>query len=131
MQSLLLLLFSQVFLNLSSRGVDDDAFAGIKNCFLVFDNRLVISNAFRTSDPAIFGAGPLTKFSLRYHSGEWAHANFSSKEVGEELAAALLPLLDPTAEAAEPSPELERLVPLYSQAKIQGQHTSVLTAVES
>uniref|UniRef100_H3CZE4 Cilia and flagella associated protein 61 n=1 Tax=Tetraodon nigroviridis TaxID=99883 RepID=H3CZE4_TETNG len=109
-----------VLLNLSNRGVDSDAFQSITNCFLVFDNRLVISNSFRTSDAAIFGAGPLTKFSLRYHSDEWSHANFSSKEVGGELAAAMLPLLDPTAEGAELPPELERLVPLYHQAKIQG-----------
>ncbi|CAG01468.1 unnamed protein product, partial [Tetraodon nigroviridis] len=108
-----------VLLNLSNRGVDSDAFQSITNCFLVFDNRLVISNSFRTSDAAIFGAGPLTKFSLRYHSDEWSHANFSSKEVGGELAAAMLPLLDPTAEGAELPPELERLVPLYHQAKIQ------------
>lgn len=118
-----LVVSSQVLVNLSSRGVDSDAFESIKNCFLVFDNRLVVTNTFRTSDAAIFGAGPLTKYSLRYHSDEWSHARFSSREVGEELAAALLLLLDPTAEAAEPPPELECLVPLYNQAKIQGLQT--------
>lgn len=119
-------LFSQVFFNLSNKAVDYDAFQSINSSFLVFDNRLVINNTFRTNDASIFAAGPLTKFSLRYHADEWSHANFSSKEVGQELAAALLPLFDPTAEAAdEPSPCFDRLVPLYRQGKIQGLKTNI------
>lgn len=111
----------QVFINLSNKGVDYDAFRSINNSFLVFDSRLVINAAFCTNDPAICGAGTLTKFSLSYHAEEWSHANFNSKEVGQELAAMLLPLFDPTQEPAdEPSPEAERPVPLYTQAKIQG-----------
>lgn len=111
----------QVFINLSNKGVDYDAFKSINNSFLVFDSRLVIDAAFRTSDSAIYGAGPLTKFSRCYHTDEWSHANFNSKEVGQELAAILLPLFDPTLEPPdEPPPEMDRLVPLYKQAKIQG-----------
>ncbi|XP_038582679.1 cilia- and flagella-associated protein 61 isoform X2 [Micropterus salmoides] len=110
-----------VFINLSNRGVDYNAFKSINNSFLVFDRRLVINATFHTSDPAICGAGPLTKFSRRYHADEWSHANFNSKEVGRDLAAMLLPLFDPTLEPAnEPTPEMDRLVPLYKQAKIQG-----------
>lgn len=121
-----LFLLSQVLINISNRGVDDDAFQSISSSFLVFDNRLVINNTFSTSDASIFGAGPLTKFSLRYHTDEWSHANFSSKEVGQELAAALLRLFDPMAEAADqPSPGLDRLVPLYKQAKVQGLKTNI------
>ncbi|TNM94445.1 hypothetical protein fugu_017204 [Takifugu bimaculatus] len=106
-----------VFLNLSNKGVDYDAFQSINSSFLVFDNRLIINNSFGTNDASIFAAGPLTKFSLRYHVDEWSHAHFSSKEVGQELAATLLPLFDPTAET---EPGLDRLVPLYRQAKVQG-----------
>lgn len=110
-----------MFFNLSNKGVDYDAFKSINNSFLVFDSRLVINASFHTSDEAICGAGPLTKYSRSYYTDEWSQANFNSKEVGQELAAMLLPLFDPTQEPAdEPPPGADRLVPLYKQAKIQG-----------
>ncbi|KAF0023962.1 hypothetical protein F2P81_024592 [Scophthalmus maximus] len=110
-----------VFINLSNRGVDYDAFKSVNGSFLVFDSRLVIDATFRTSDSAIYGAGPVTKFSRCYHSEEWSHANFNSKEVGQDLAATMLPLFDPTRELAdEQPPEEGRLVPLYRRAKVQG-----------
>lgn len=111
----------QVLLNLSNRGVDHDAFRSINNSFLVFDSRLVVDASFCTNDPAIFGAGPLTKFSCGYHADRWSHAYFDSRQVGQELAATLLPMFDPTLEAPEePSAQEERLVPVYQQPKIQG-----------
>jgi len=113
----------QVFLNVSNKGVDRDAFRSIADSFLVFDGRLVVSAAFHTGDPAVSGAGPLTKLSRCYHAGGWSHADFNSKEVGRDLAARLLPLFDPTLEGAAetPPPDAERLPPLYTQPKIQGQ----------
>ncbi|XP_023147324.2 cilia- and flagella-associated protein 61 [Amphiprion ocellaris] len=110
-----------VFINLSNKGVDYDAFKSINKSFLVFDSRLVINSTFSTSSPFIYSAGPLTKFSRRYYTEEWSHANFNSKELGQELAAMLLHLFDPTLEPVdEPPPEMDCLVPLYKQAKIQG-----------
>ncbi|XP_069370684.1 cilia- and flagella-associated protein 61 [Paralichthys olivaceus] len=110
-----------VFINLSNKRVDHDAFCSISRSFLVFDSRLVINSSFLTNDSAIYGAGPVTKFSRRYHSDEMCHANFNSKEVGQELAAALLQLIDPTQERVNTLPsDMDRLVPLYKQAKIQG-----------
>lgn len=113
----------QVFINLSNKGVDYDAFKSINNSFLVFDSRLVINATYHTSDSAIYGAGPLTKFSRCFHADECSHTHFNSKEVGQDLAAMLLPLFDPTLEPAdEPPPEMDRLVPLHVQPKIQGLH---------
>jgi len=55
---------------LHTKQVDPSAFQAINNAYLVFDHRLVVDTLFHTNDPDIFAAGPLTKYSRRYHS-EW------------------------------------------------------------
>ncbi|XP_035380422.1 cilia- and flagella-associated protein 61 [Electrophorus electricus] len=110
-----------VFFNFSYKGIDYDAFKAISDACLVFDGHLVIDTTFHTNDSSIRAAGPLTKFSRRYHAERWTHTAFNSKEVGRELASVLLPFFDPTLELpASPLPDADRLIPLYSQAKIQG-----------
>ena len=51
--------------------MDSDVFRAVNGAYLVFDRRLVIDSTFQTNDPCIFAAGPLTKFSRRYHSEQW------------------------------------------------------------
>uniref|UniRef100_A0A673B1J1 Cilia and flagella associated protein 61 n=1 Tax=Sphaeramia orbicularis TaxID=375764 RepID=A0A673B1J1_9TELE len=109
-----------VFINLSTKGVDHDAFRSITKSHLVFDYRLVINSSFHTYDEAILGAGPLTKFSRRYYSDEWTHANFNSREVGQALAVEMLPMFDPTLKPADETADTDRLIPIYKDAKIQG-----------
>ncbi|KAL4649013.1 cilia- and flagella-associated protein 61 [Arapaima gigas] len=110
-----------VFMNFSSKGVGYDTFKVLNDACLVYDGGLIIDTAFCTNDPTIRAAGPLTKFARHYHTDAWSHAHFNSKEVGQALATALLPLFDPTLEPPTSLPEnMDRLVPIYADAKIQG-----------
>nr|XP_055041583.1 cilia- and flagella-associated protein 61 isoform X2 [Misgurnus anguillicaudatus] len=110
-----------VVFNFSSKTVDRDAFRAINDACLVFDGHLVIDSTFHTNDPSIYAAGPLTKYSRRYHADRWNASSFNSKEVGQSLASVVLPLFDPTVERPEsPPPDQDHLIPIYSQAKTQG-----------
>ncbi|CAM4687298.1 unnamed protein product [Leuciscus chuanchicus] len=110
-----------VFFSFSCKTVDRDAFKAVNDACLVFDGRLVVDTTFHTNDPSIYAAGPLTKYSRRYHADQWSDSCFNSKEVGQSLASVLLPLCDPTLERpADPPSDEEQLIPLYTQAKIQG-----------
>ncbi|XP_036176862.1 cilia- and flagella-associated protein 61 [Myotis myotis] len=110
-----------VFFSFCEKNVDYETFKAFNDACLVYDGRLVIDANFHTNDIAIRAAGSLTKFSNRYYSRDWSHRNFSSKEVGFQLAAAMLCLFDPTLEpVTEPPADLDRLIPTYKAAKIQG-----------
>ncbi|XP_037599020.1 cilia- and flagella-associated protein 61 isoform X3 [Cebus imitator] len=110
-----------MFFSFCEKKVDYETFKALNDACLVYDGRLVIDTSFHTNDIAIRAAGSLTKFSNRYYSNEWTHSNFSSKEIGFQLAAAMLYLFDPTLEpVTEPPADLDRLIPMYKGAKIQG-----------
>ncbi|XP_016067517.1 PREDICTED: cilia- and flagella-associated protein 61 [Miniopterus natalensis] len=110
-----------MFFSFSEKNVDYETFKAFNDACLVYDGRLVIDTNFHTNDIAIRAAGSLTKFSNRYYSNDWTHSNFNSKEVGFQLAAAMLNLFDPTLEpVTEPPADLDRLIPMYKGAKVQG-----------
>uniref|UniRef100_A0A6J0TCM6 L-amino-acid oxidase n=1 Tax=Pogona vitticeps TaxID=103695 RepID=A0A6J0TCM6_9SAUR len=109
------------FFNFTNKSVDYDTFKAVNDACLVFDGRLVIDANFHTNDISIRAAGPLTKFSNIYYANEWTHSNFSSKEVGFQLAATMLNLFDPTLEPVfEPTEDVDRLIPIYKGCKVQG-----------
>uniref|UniRef100_A0A8B9MPH7 Cilia and flagella associated protein 61 n=1 Tax=Accipiter nisus TaxID=211598 RepID=A0A8B9MPH7_9AVES len=109
------------FFSFAYRAVDYETFKAINDACLVFDGRLVIDTKFRTNDVSIRAAGPLTKYSRRYCVDEWTHSNFNSKEIGFELAASMLNLLDPTCKTFSKIPEgTDRLIPMYKGCKIKG-----------
>ncbi|XP_054111250.2 cilia- and flagella-associated protein 61 isoform X2 [Callithrix jacchus] len=110
-----------MFFSFCEKKVDYETFKALNDACLVYDGQLVIDTHFHTNDIAIRAAGSLTKFSNRYYSNEWTHSNFSSKEIGFQLAAAMLHLFDPSLEpVTEPPADLDRLIPMYKGAKIQG-----------
>ncbi|KAK2147282.1 hypothetical protein LSH36_561g01009 [Paralvinella palmiformis] len=76
---------TMAFFSFYKKQVDYEAFKAINDACLVFDGHLVIDATFHTTDVAIRGAGPITKFQRSYHADEWTHANFNSKEVGMQL----------------------------------------------
>uniref|UniRef100_A0A674ES64 Si:zfos-223e1.2 n=1 Tax=Salmo trutta TaxID=8032 RepID=A0A674ES64_SALTR len=96
--------------------VNYDAFQSNNNACLVYDGRLVIDTTFHTSDSTIRAGGPLTKFPRHYHSDQWSHSRFNSREVVQELAAILLPFFDLTLEPAiNPPADLDGLITNYTQ----------------
>ncbi|XP_058034308.1 cilia- and flagella-associated protein 61 [Ahaetulla prasina] len=110
-----------VFFNFTKKRVDYETFKAVNDACLVYDGRLVIDTNFHTNDVSIRAAGSLTKFSNIYYANEWTHSNFSSKEIGFQLAATMLNLFDPTLEPIfEPPEDLDRLIPMYKGCKIQG-----------
>ncbi|XP_023481787.1 cilia- and flagella-associated protein 61 isoform X2 [Equus caballus] len=110
-----------MFFSFFEKNVDYETFKAFNDACLVYDGRLVIDANFHTNDVAVRAAGSLTKFSNRYYSNEWTHSSFNSKEIGFQLAAAMLSLFDPTLEpVTEPPADLDRLIPMYKGAKIQG-----------
>ncbi|XP_062464093.1 cilia- and flagella-associated protein 61 isoform X1 [Pezoporus occidentalis] len=109
------------FFSFAYRTVDYETFKAINDACLVFDGRLVIDTKFCTNDVSIRAAGPLTKYSRRYYVDEWTHSSFSSKEIGFELAASMLSLLDLTPQPSSVASEgTDRLIPTYKGCKIKG-----------
>lgn len=101
--------------------MDYETFKAINDACLVFDGKLVIDTEFRTNDVSIRAAGPLTKYSRRYCVDEWTHSNLNSKEIGAELAAAMLGLFDPVPTPFLKPPEgTDRLIPVYRGCKVKG-----------
>ncbi|XP_050171715.1 cilia- and flagella-associated protein 61 isoform X1 [Myiozetetes cayanensis] len=109
------------FFSFAYKAVDYETFKAVNDACLVFDGRLVIDAKFCTNDVSIRAAGPLTKFSRRYCRDEWTHSNFSSKEIGFELAASMLSLFDPALQPhSEPPEGPDRLIPMYKGCKVKG-----------
>uniref|UniRef100_A0A8C4X0J9 Cilia- and flagella-associated protein 61 N-terminal domain-containing protein n=1 Tax=Eptatretus burgeri TaxID=7764 RepID=A0A8C4X0J9_EPTBU len=103
------------------RTVDQTTFLALNDAGLVYNGGLVVDSCFRTNDPVLWAAGPLTTYSRRYHAGQWSHSCYSSQELGFQLATTLLPLLDPTLELPEDlTPEMDCLLPAFSAPKVKG-----------
>ncbi|KAI6661590.1 hypothetical protein LOD99_13463 [Oopsacas minuta] len=106
-----------LFVYLYNKDVDVCAFKAMNDACLVYDGRLVIDRAFHTNDPAVYAAGPLTKFSRRYYCNPWRLKHYNSREVGEKLALEVLTKFDPL--QAEPTEAQDQnLIPTFSKPKI-------------
>uniref|UniRef100_A0A7S0B3V8 CFAP61 dimerisation domain-containing protein n=1 Tax=Pyrodinium bahamense TaxID=73915 RepID=A0A7S0B3V8_9DINO len=93
------LLACRILITADSANVDPDIFNSLHGNGLVYDGRLIVDHAFRTTDAAIFGAGALCEFSRRFQRKNaeryLRHDGFNGREVGAKMAQALLRVLDP------------------------------------
>jgi hypothetical protein len=91
------LLSCRILLTADAHNVDPDVFHAVHSNGLVYDRRLIVGAGFETTDPHIFAAGPLCEFSRRFRSeaSYLRHDGFNGREVGAQLARAMLPWLDP------------------------------------
>ncbi|KAF0974831.1 hypothetical protein FDP41_006305 [Naegleria fowleri] len=87
--SKLLELDCSLFINCHSKDVDDGILSTVNRQSLVFDGRLIVDTQFRTTDPSIYSAGPMAKFSRRFGESRMMEA-FNSSEVGAKLARSVL-----------------------------------------
>ena len=71
-----------------------DCFEASNDQSLVYDGRLVVDGRFRTNDHCIFAAGPVVKHQRKLRTPMLVSC-YNSREVGNRLAACLLPVLDP------------------------------------
>lgn len=79
-----------IFFNADSPTIDPYLFKIIEKCNLVFDGRIVVDSSFRTSDPYIFAAGSVAKFSRVHGVGNQMNMDqYNSKECGEKLATSI------------------------------------------
>ncbi|KAL9644464.1 hypothetical protein ABK040_016591 [Willaertia magna] len=78
-----------LLINCHTKDVDDGILSTVNRQSLVFDGRLIVDTHFRTTDPNIFSAGPMAKFSRRFGESKMMEA-FNSSEVGAKLAHSVL-----------------------------------------
>ncbi|KAK9886454.1 hypothetical protein WA026_016737 [Henosepilachna vigintioctopunctata] len=79
----------------SNKSISKRTFQAIINAGLVFDGKLVIDSNFCTNDPNIYAAGPLTKYSRKYHADHMTHLYYNTEEIGEKLALHIRNMLIP------------------------------------
>ncbi len=65
-------------------------FECLNNEGIVYDGRLVVDGAFRTSDPHIYAAGTVAKLSRKYAGGGVLLEQYESREVGAALAESVI-----------------------------------------
>ncbi|CAH1391442.1 unnamed protein product [Nezara viridula] len=58
----------------------------LQKACLTFDGKLVIDSDFLTNDKNIYGAGSLTRYKKKYYCDHYNHENYSSHEIGAEIA---------------------------------------------
>ncbi|EGD77960.1 hypothetical protein PTSG_09594 [Salpingoeca rosetta] len=105
----------QLCLNLPQRRIARRDFLPLCEASIVFNQRVVIDNNFRTNDPAILSAGPFARYSNKYFAGGCGQCIFRPEEVGRAAAAVICRDFDPL----EPSQDLTGLeLPTFTEPRV-------------
>eukprot|EP00912_Choanoflagellata_sp_UC4_P001492 UC4_evm2s940 len=107
----------EAFISMDVKSPDSDTFMAVNDSCLVFDRRLVINAGFQTNDKCIYAAGPFTKYSRRVYATDMQPEIYNSKENGQKLAEAILPILDPILPLTE---ILTDDLPIFKSPKVVG-----------
>lgn len=81
---------------------------------LNYDGRVVIDDAFRTSDPSVYAAGPTTKYDKKYLAEIFEQEHFCQTEIGRVLGKKTI-LKESPNPALVNQPEKTRTFPLTVQ----------------
>ncbi|XP_045500084.1 cilia- and flagella-associated protein 61-like [Colias croceus] len=89
------------------KGVNEQLFMAIHKSGMAYDGGIVIDHNFRTNDPNIYAAGPITRYHRRYYAATRRHKYYDAYEIGMKLGAIIRNELDPlfTNESNEPAKE--------------------------
>jgi hypothetical protein len=87
--------------NCDFREVPPKLLAILEASSLVYDGGIVIDELFRTNDPKVFAAGPITMFSRPYRYKDDGSI-ISQTEYGRQVGSVILKLVDPTSDFIEP-----------------------------
>eukprot|EP01147_Barroeca_monosierra_P004107 gene4107-42_t len=102
-------------MNYSVRTINKRHFLPLVESCLVFNQRLIIDNTFRTNDPNIFSAGAFARYSSKYYAIGHDHCVYRPEEAGRILATVLCQELDPL-EKSEPPDNME--LPVFKDPQI-------------
>ncbi|CAK1543044.1 unnamed protein product [Leptosia nina] len=77
------------------RTIDWNIARAVHKSGMAYDGGIVIDHNFRTNDPNIYAAGPVTRYHRRYFAGAKRHKYYDAYEIGTKLGKFIREELDP------------------------------------
>ncbi|OWR42822.1 hypothetical protein KGM_211353 [Danaus plexippus plexippus] len=97
-----------VFFYYGIRGVNENAFIAINKSGMAYDGGILIDHEFKTKDPSIYAAGPVTRYYRKYQADNKRQKYYDAYEVGMTLGNRIRNKLDPLFSEVKNSEKLPR-----------------------